>query len=66
MTNIEHADLDGGGQESFDAERTRQQGRRNLVWLVVLAAVVLGLLALSRPLFNNYWDPVESQTVISH
>lgn len=43
-----------------------RQRRGNLIWLAVLVALVVGLVLLSGPLFNNYWDPHLSQQTISH
>ncbi len=48
------------------AHVTEEQRRGNLVWLAVLVALILGLMLLSAPLFNNYWDPGESRQTISH
>jgi len=49
-----------------DARRDAQIRRRNRVLLVVLLALALGLMLSSYPLFNQYWDPHQSQTVRSH
>ncbi len=48
------------------AHVTDEQRRGNLLWLAVLVAFILGLMLLSGPLFNNYWDPSESKKTISH
>jgi hypothetical protein len=49
-----------------DVARDARIRRRNVALLVVLLALVLGLMVSSYPLFNNYWDPHQSETVRSH
>lgn len=43
-----------------------RQRRANLIWLAVLVALIIGLMFLAGPLFNNYWDPHLSNQTISH
>jgi len=66
MSNIEHISQGEEDQESFDPARAAQQSRRSLIWLVALVIIAFTMLFLARPLFNNYWDPALSSTVISH
>ena len=43
-----------------------RQRRGNLIWLGVLVALVIVLMILAGPLFNNFWDPAVSNQTISH
>jgi len=43
-----------------------RQRRANHIWLAVLVALIVCLMFLAGPLFNNYWDPHLSQQTISH
>lgn len=66
MTRAEKMHARGAVDEPGENELVGRQRRRNLVLLLVLIVVIALMLLASYPLFNNYWDPTQSQETISH
>ena len=58
---IEHVENDRRELDLLAAQR-----RKNLITLAVLALIVITMVVLSQPLFNNFWDPSLSAETISH
>lgn len=67
---MSHADNIHTGEEGLaEQEELRREARlrrRNRILLAALVLLALALLLAAHPLFNNYWDPTESEKTISH
>lgn len=50
----------------ISAQDIQKQKKGNLIWLVVLVALIIGIMFSSQTLFNNYWDPKASEETWSH